>query len=134
MSRLRRELSREKQLMCQSSNQPKEVVFPRPRAAFCPGMGKMPRVPSLRFRLYTSILMLATIVGAAEWRYGSSTVAMAFFGVHVVTVLVLALLLALPLQWLGFPHGELLAKGGLYAKLYEMQFAEDDAAQLAARA
>jgi subfamily B ATP-binding cassette protein MsbA len=31
-------------------------------------------------------------------------------------------------------HGELLAKGGLYAKLYEMQFAEEDGAALAVEA
>ncbi|QDU92532.1 rhomboid family intramembrane serine protease [Lignipirellula cremea] len=60
-------------------------------------------------RFYASLLMLVLIVGAAERRHPSLTVALVFLGVHLTTLLALSLL-ALAMDWRGSYYGELLAE------------------------
>ena len=59
--------------------------------------------------LYTSTATLAIAVGAAEWVHGTRRTLAVFWGVHLATLLLSSLVLALPLSSAGVVRGRLLA-------------------------
>ncbi len=60
------------------------------------------------WRFYSSLLMFAAAVGWVELRFGSRLAMLTFFGVHLATLLLIAIGIALPLAALGTHHGRLL--------------------------
>lgn len=53
--------------------------------------------------------MTAFAVGLAEWRTSSWRAALTFWGVHLLTLLLMSLVIALPLHWSGVSIGSLVA-------------------------
>jgi hypothetical protein len=51
----------------------------------------------------------ALSVGWAEWHWGTRAAVLVFWGVHLVTLIILSLIIALPLHWMGFTIGTLIA-------------------------
>ena len=57
---------------------------------------------------YGALAMLAGSVGWAEYQFGTRVAALTFFGIHIVTLLLLAFAISLPMAWLDSHRGELL--------------------------
>ena len=53
--------------------------------------------------------MVAFAVGLSEWLTGSSRAALTFWGVHLSTLVLESLVIALPLHWIGMTLGSLVA-------------------------
>lgn len=60
------------------------------------------------WRFYTSLVMLTFAVGWAEFAFGTRGAALTFFGVHLATLLIMAVVVAWSLSWLETEHGRLL--------------------------
>jgi len=57
---------------------------------------------------WEAVLMIALATGSSEWMLGSLRAIIGFWGVHLVTLLIVSLLLAYPLHWAGFSIGSAL--------------------------
>ena len=53
--------------------------------------------------------MIAIAVGLSEWLIGTRRAALTFWGVHLSTLLIVSLVIALPLHWAGSTLGSLVA-------------------------
>lgn len=60
------------------------------------------------WRFYCSLLMFAAAVGWVESVYGTRRALLTFFGIHLATLLLSAIAIAVPLSWLETHRGELL--------------------------
>jgi len=56
-----------------------------------------------------ALAMIAFAVGLAEWRTSSRRAALTFWGIHLLTVLLVSLAISLPLHWAGVTVGSLVA-------------------------
>lgn len=57
---------------------------------------------------YVSLAMFAITVGWTEWCYGTRRALTVFWGVHLTTLLIVAIAISLPLSALGSMHGNVL--------------------------
>lgn len=58
---------------------------------------------------WEALAMVAFAVGLAEWRTSSRRVALTFWGVHLLTLILASVVIALPLHWSGITVGSLVA-------------------------
>lgn len=58
---------------------------------------------------WQAMIFTAVFVGWAEWQHGTRLTAIAFWGVHLLTLVILSLIIALPLHWTGFQPGTMIA-------------------------
>ncbi|OGO31681.1 MAG: hypothetical protein A2Z16_10080 [Chloroflexi bacterium RBG_16_54_18] len=55
-----------------------------------------------------AFVFTAFAVGWAEWQRGTLATGLVFWGVHLLTLIILSLIIALPLHWIGFTTGTLI--------------------------
>ena len=58
---------------------------------------------------WEALAMVAFAVGLAEWRTSSRRAALTFWGVHLLTLILASVVIALPLHWSGITVGSLVA-------------------------